>query len=161
FHITDPLIHNHSSRTWWQPTLFYMTAAVLTFAPLATWSVRLPNIALALVNMWLIAAISRRLFANRWYGVLAAGMLALTPAHFFFARLAQDYFLSQTFVLLWLLCLLDYQRSDRAALPFVAGVVLGAGTYTHISSWIVMPLCVLAGTIFLPIVGKPPRAVIA
>lgn len=160
FHITDPLIPNHSSSTWWQPTLFYMTAAVLSVAPLAAWSVRLPNIALALVNMWLVAAIARRLFRNPWYGVLAAGMLALAPAHFFFARLAQDYFLPQSFVLLWLLCLLDYERTDRAVLPLVAGAVLGAGVYTHISSWVVMPLCVVAGTVFLPIVGKPLRAVI-
>jgi 4-amino-4-deoxy-L-arabinose transferase-like glycosyltransferase len=159
FHITDPLIPGHSSWTWWQPTLFYMTAAVLSVAPLAIWSVRLPNIALALVNLWLVAAIARRLFPGPWYGVLAAGLLALTPAHFFFARLAQDYFVSQTFVLLWLLCLLEYARTDRAWLPLVAGVVLGAGVYTHISSWIVMPLCVLAGTIVLPASGKPLRAV--
>src|SRR5262249_20355995 len=106
FHITDPLIHNHSSWTWWQPTLFYLTAAVLSVAPLAQWSVRLPNIVLALVNMWIVAAIARRLFGSPWYGVLAAGLLALAPAHFFFARLAQDYFLPPTFVLVWLLCLL-------------------------------------------------------
>jgi 4-amino-4-deoxy-L-arabinose transferase-like glycosyltransferase len=159
FHITDPLIQNHDSATWWQPTLFYLTAAILWFAPLAKWSVRLPNIGLALANMCLVAAIARRLFRNPWYGVLAAGMLAVTPAHFFFARLAQDYYLPQTFVLLWLLCLLEYQFTDRVWLPFGAGAALGMGIFTHILAWIVMPLCVLIGTIFLLAIRKPRRAV--
>src|SRR5829696_9145952 len=114
FHITDPLIVNNSTSTWWQPTLFYLTAAVLLFAPLAEWSVRLPNIALAMVNIWLIARIARRLFDSRWYGVLAAVLLTLTPAHFFFARLAQDYYLSQTYALLWLVLLLAFLERRAA-----------------------------------------------
>src|SRR5262249_7629495 len=138
FNIVDP-INRNVSATWWQPTLFYLTAAVLRFAPLALWSVRLPNVTLALLNIALIAAVARRLFGHPWYGVLAALMLALTPAHFFFARLAQDYFLSITFALLWLLLLLRMLESDRGWLPIAIGLVLGAGIYTHISSWIVMP----------------------
>lgn len=158
FHITDPLIPNHSSVTWWQPLLFYMTAAVLRVAPLSQWSVRLPNVGLAILNVWLMYAVARRLFANPWYAVVAALVLALTPAHFFFARLAQDYFLPQTFALLWLLCLLRYVQTDRAWLPVAAGLVLGVGLYTHISSWLVMPFYLAVTSLALSFARKPLRA---
>lgn len=161
FHITDPLIPNHTSWTWWQPLLFYLTAAVLLFLPIAEWSVRLPNVILAILNVWLIYAVARRLFGNPWYAVLAAVMLALTPAHFFFARLAQDYFLALTFALLWLLCLLRYLHTDRAWLPMATGLVLGVGLYTHISSWMVMPFYLVVTTLVLWLARKPLRATLA
>lgn len=150
FHITDPLVVNNSTSTWWQPTLFYLTAAVLLVAPLAEWSVRIPNIVLALVNILLVALVARRLFGNRWYGVAAAVLLTLTPAHFFFARLAQDYFLSQTYALLWLVLLLAFLDTGARWLLVLAGATLGIGIYTHISSWIIMPFyCVVTTAVLL------------
>jgi 4-amino-4-deoxy-L-arabinose transferase-like glycosyltransferase len=80
FHNTDPLIANNSSRMWWQPVLIYLIADVLRVAPLSEWSVRLPIAALAILDVWLVYAVARRLFGNAWYAVLAALMLALTPA---------------------------------------------------------------------------------
>jgi hypothetical protein len=176
FHITDPLIPNHSSNTWWQPTLFYLTAGVLLVAPLAEWSVRLPNVMLALVNIWLIYAVGRRLFRNPWHAVIAALLLALTPVHFFFARLAQDYFLSLTFALLWLHCLvryLDHTTSgsslelsvsflrNRLWLTAAMGLVLGAGLYTHISSWITMPFYLGLTSLVLVVARRDWRPLIA
>jgi 4-amino-4-deoxy-L-arabinose transferase-like glycosyltransferase len=161
FHITDPLIEHHSSWTWWQPMLFYLTAAVLTVAPLAEWSVRLPNIALALLNVWLAARVARRVFDHEWYGPVAAFMLALTPAHFFFSRLAQDYFLSQTFALLWLLCVLRFLQTRRTWLMAAAGVVLGVGFYTHISSWIVMPFYLVVTSVVVAAAGARASANLA
>ena len=158
FHITDPLIPNHSSNTWWQPMLFYLTAGVLRVAPLAEWSVRLPNVTLALLNVWLIYLVGRRLFPNPWYGVAAALLLALTPVHFFFARLAQDYFLSLTFALLWLYCLLRYLQTDKLWLATAMGLVLGAGIYTHISSWVTMPFYLVLTSVVLVVRGKAWRA---
>ena len=158
FHITDPLVPNNSTTTWWQPTLFYLTAAVLEVAPLAEWSVRIPNVTLALVNVVLIAIAARRLLGSRWYGVAAAVLLALTPAHFFFARLAQDYFLSQTYVLLWLVLLLAFLETNRRWLLFVAGLTLGVGIYTHISSWIVMPFYIAVTMAVLVVTRRPLRS---
>ena len=160
FHITDPLIPNHSSSTWWQPTLFYLTAAVLSVAPLAEWSVRLPNILLALVNISLVAAIGRRIFANPWYGVLAAVMLTLTPVHFLFARLAQDYFLPQTFAMLWLWCFVSYLSNARTWLAVLMGFVLGAGIYTHVSAWLTMPFYLAVTTLVLLALHRHPRSML-
>jgi 4-amino-4-deoxy-L-arabinose transferase-like glycosyltransferase len=90
FHITNPLNPDDSSPTWWQPILFYLMAAVLRFAPLSEWSVRLPTACIAILDVWLIYAVARRLFSNGWYAVLAALLLALTPAHYIFGRQAMD-----------------------------------------------------------------------
>ena len=157
FHITDPLVPGNSTATWWQPTLFYLTAAVLLVAPLAEWSVRVPNVALATLNVLLIALVARRLTGHRWSGVIAAGLLALTPAHFFFARLAQDYFLSQTYALLWLCLLLTFLDSKKGWLPTAMGLVLGIGIYTHIASWIVMPFFLVVTVVVFFVAGRPVR----
>ena len=158
FHNTDPLITNNSSRMWWQPVLIYLVAAVLRFAPLSEWSVRLPIAILAILNVWLIYAVARRLFPNEWYAVLAALMLVLTPAHLIFGRMATDYFCPITFALLWLLCLLQYLQTDRRWLPTASGLVLGVGLYSYISSWIVMPFYLAVTHGMLWFFRKPLRA---
>ena len=138
--------------------LFYLTAGVLRVAPLAEWSVRLPNVTLALLNIWLIHLVGRRLFPDPWYGVAAALLLALTPVHFFFARLAQDYFLALTFALLWLYCLLRYLQTEKLWLATAMGLALGAGIYTHISSWVTMPFYFVLTSVVLVVRGKQWRA---
>src|SRR5262249_31219012 len=86
FHITEPLNPTATnSETCWQPALFYLVAAVFRFVPPTEWSLRLPTTILAIVDVVLVYFVARKLFANGWYAVLAAGVLALTPAHYIFA----------------------------------------------------------------------------
>jgi 4-amino-4-deoxy-L-arabinose transferase-like glycosyltransferase len=158
FHNTDPLIANNSSRIYWQPVLIYLIAAVLRFAPLSEWAVRLPIAALAIVNVGLMYAVARRLFSNAWYAVLAALMLALTPAHLIFGRMASDYFCPIPFALLWLWCLLRCVQTDTAWQPAATGLVLGVGLYSYIASWIVMPFYLAVTHVMLWLSRKPLRA---
>ena len=157
FHNTDPLITNNSSRMYWQPLLIYSIAGVLRFAPLAEWSVRLPIAVLGTLDVWLMFAIARRLFSNPWYAVLAAAMIALTPAHLLFARMATDYFCPVTFALLWLLCVVRLIHSDSRALPAITGLVLGVGLYWYIASWIIMPFFLAVTSVVLWHCRKPLR----
>ncbi len=140
FHITDPVHPFNGSDTWWQPSLFYLTAAVFRVMPFTEWSTRLPVALLAILNVCLIYAVGRGLFANAWYAVVAASILTLTPAHFIFGRQAQDYFCMLPVALAWLWCLSAYLETGAAWLPPVTGALLGLGLYCHISSWVVMPL---------------------
>ena len=158
FHNTDPLIANNSSRIYWQPVLIYLIAAVLRFAPLSEWSVRLPIAALAILNVALMYAVARRLFSNAWYAVLAALMLTLTPAHLLFGRMASDYFCPIPFALVWLWCLLRYVQTDGPWLPAATGLVLGVGLYSYIASWIVMPFYLAVTHVMLWLSRKPLRA---
>ena len=158
FHNTDPLIQNNSSQIWWQPVLIYLIAAVLHFAAFSEWSVRVPIAALAILDVGLVYAVARRLFSNPWYAVLAALMLALTPAHLIFGRMASDYFCPVPFALLWLLCLLEDVRTDNRWLSAATGLVLGVGLYSYIASWIVMPFYLVVSHVLLWQVRKPLRA---
>jgi 4-amino-4-deoxy-L-arabinose transferase-like glycosyltransferase len=158
FHNTDPLIPNNSSRIWWQPFLIYLIAVVLRFAPLSEWSVRLPIAGLAILNVWLMYAVGRRLFSHAWYGVLAALMLALTPAHLIFGRMASDYFCPVPFALMWLLCLLACVQTGNRWLPAATGLVLGVGLYSYIACWIVMPFYLVVTHVMLWLSRRPFRA---
>ncbi len=155
---TDPLIRNNSSRIYWQPVLIYLIAIVLRFAPLSEWSARLPVAGLAILDVWLIYAIAKRLFANPWYGVLAASMLALTPAHLMFGRMSSDYFCPVPFALAWLWCLVRLAQTDDEWLPAATGLVLGVGVYSYIASWIIMPFFVVVTSVVLWLRGKSVRA---
>jgi 4-amino-4-deoxy-L-arabinose transferase-like glycosyltransferase len=160
-HVTDPLMPDEPSTTWYQPLFCYLVAGVLHFVPLSEWGVRLPIACLAILDVFLIYAVARRLFFSAWYAVLAALILALNPAHFIFARQATDYFCPLPFALTWLWCLLLCIQTDTAWLPAATGVLLGVGLYSHISSWIVMPFYLAITYVALWLSGKPLRTGIA
>ena len=157
FLIADPLIANHTSVAWWQPQLFYLMAGSFSLLPVSEFSARLPIALVALLNVWLIYAVARRAFPNPWYGVAAAFLLALTPAHFILGRLATDYFLPLAFALGWLLCLLECQRRDSPGIAVTTGLVLGFGLFSYITSWMVMPLYLALTCLLLWQAGKSLR----
>ena len=157
FLIADPLIANHTSVAWWQPQLFYLMAGSFSILPVSEFSARLPIALVALLNVWLIYAVARRAFPNPWYGVAAAFLLALTPAHFILGRLATDYFLPLAFALGWLLCLLECQRRDSPGIAVTTGLVLGFGLFSYITSWMVMPLYLALTCLLLWQAGKSLR----
>lgn len=158
FHITDPLNPTADSTTWWQPALFYLVALVFRVVEPAAWSLRLPTTILAIVNVILVYFIARKLQSNAWYAVAAAALLALTPAHYNFARRALDYFCQLPIVLAWLLCVSVYSETAAAWLPAAMGLLLGLGLFTHISSWIVMPGYLAATCLVFRRLGAPRQA---
>lgn len=157
FLIADPLIANHSSVAWWQPQLFYLMAGSFSVLPVSAFSARLPIALIALLNVWLIAAVARRAFKNEWYGVAAGLVLALTPAHFIMGRQATDYFLPIAFALAWLVCLWECQRRDSALLAVSTGLGLGLGLFSYITSWLVMPIYLALTYVVLSRSGKSFR----
>jgi 4-amino-4-deoxy-L-arabinose transferase-like glycosyltransferase len=137
--VEDPLPEFQGNR-WWQPFLIYVTASILTVLPFAEWSVRLPLVLLALLNVALIFATARRLFPGVGYAMAAALFLVLTPTHLIMARQAADYFAVLTFTLVWLACLSSFLVTGRLVWAAAAGLALGIGVFSHISAWIIMPV---------------------
>ena len=138
--IVDPLLPQEHSVAWWQPALFYTTAAVYKVAGVSEWTTRLPVVLLSMVNVWLAYLVAARWLGSRWLGVCAALVLAFTPSHFILGREAADYFCPTTVCLVWLLSLgrlMDQPTPDRAV---ITGSVLGLGLYSYITSWVVMPM---------------------
>ncbi len=137
FHIQMP---EEKRFGWFTPVIFYLSAAFYQVLPFSEWSVRMPSVFVGLVNVLLIYALANRLFASGWLALGAAGILALSPAHFIFSRYALDYLYPVPFILLWLLCL---QRAvtDRAPrLLALAGLCLGVGFYSYAAAVLLVPV---------------------
>ena len=138
--IADPLVPNNNSGIWYQPLLFYAVAPFVKIFGVTEWAVRLPVALLALVDTWLMYAIGRRLFGDWRYAVGAALLLTLTPAHIIVSRQALDYVAPLPFVLGWFLLLLHFLDTGRIRSIALAGLLIGAGLFSYIAAWVLMPI---------------------
>jgi hypothetical protein len=131
-------------NVWFHPVIVYVTAAFLKTLPFAEWSVRLPSAAIGALDVALVYLLGLRLFGDdasgEGWALVAALLLALTPAHYIHSRIAMDYIYPLPFVLGWLLALSFYLERRQARLLFVATSLLGFGVYSYIASVIMMPI---------------------
>jgi len=127
-------------NVWFHPAIVYWMTPFLGVLPMTEWTVRLPSVLVGLFDLVLIYLIARRLCRSPRWGLLAAALLALTPAHFIHSRMALDYLYPVPFVLAWLLCLLIFLERRRPWILFLATSFLGVGFYSYIASVIMMPV---------------------
>jgi 4-amino-4-deoxy-L-arabinose transferase-like glycosyltransferase len=137
------------ANVWFHPILVYVTAAFLKVLPLSEWAVRSPTVCIGIVNIGLTYAIARRVFKRRRYGLIAAAMIALTPAHFIHSRLAMDYLYPVPFILVWLWCLVRFEEDGRPIFIFLGTLSLGIGVYSYIGALVLMPLYAAMTLVFL------------
>ena len=133
-------MHNLGPNVWFHPLIIYVTAAFLWLLPFTESAVRFPTTVIATLNVVLMYFVARRLFGTERWALVAAALLATTPAHFLHGRLAFDFIYPLPFVLIWLLCLLKYLDAGRPWLLFVATTALGVGVFSYIASVIMMPV---------------------
>jgi 4-amino-4-deoxy-L-arabinose transferase-like glycosyltransferase len=136
-------------NVWFHPMIVYLSAIVLKILPFSEWSVRFPSVVVGTVDVALMYLVACRLFRDRAYALLAAALLALTPAHFIHSRLEMDYIYPVPFVLMWLWCLLRFDETEEPWLPWAAGFALGAGFYSYIAAVAFMPLYVVFTWLYL------------
>lgn len=125
------------------PVVIYITAAALTWLPFSEASVRLPTALLSVLNVALMFLLARRLFGRDSMALVAAGFLALTPAHFIRGRLLLSPQYSIPFVLAWLLCMAAYAERPRERQLAAAAAWLGLCTYSYLASMMMMPVYLL------------------
>jgi 4-amino-4-deoxy-L-arabinose transferase-like glycosyltransferase len=135
---------------WFMPVIFYAIAVVLKVVPLSEVAARLPSVLVGLTDIVLMFFIARRMFKREEPALVAAAMLALTPAHFMLSRYALDYLYPVPFLLGWLLCMLSYLERGRLRTLFAATFVLGVGFYSYIAAVLMSPVYLLltAGLLF-------------
>lgn len=128
---------------WFTPAIFYLSAAFYQVLPFAEWSVRVPTVCVGLLNLVLVYLLATRLLRSAWFGMGAATLLALSPAHFIFSRYALDYLYPVPFLLAWLLCLERAlsERSPRWLLG--AAFCLGLGFYSYAAAVVLVPVFLL------------------
>ena len=111
-----PLFFRIDIRTWYQPLLVYLMAAVFSVVQVSEVALRTPT---ALIGDRCAPGLCGRLRLLRHQrdAVIAAIVMALTPAHFILARQGLDYIAPLPFVLGWLWCLLVALDTGRASSP--------------------------------------------
>ena len=144
-----PLYSQTAEHSWYQPFVIYLTALVLKVVHLSEWAVRLPTVGIGILNIALMYFVARHFFASDFFAAIAAGMLALTPAHFIHSRYGMDYVYPLPFILAWLLCLELYHDRRRPWLLVAATSVLGIGFYSYIASMVMMPVYFLLTCVLL------------
>lgn len=129
------------SRNWFMPAIYYWQALFLQVLPLEESSIRIPSVVVALATMALTMAVARRAIGRAAAMFVAAIVLACAPSFFILSRYALDYTYPLPLILAWLYCVLTALQRPRAAGWFLlAGLCLGIGWYTYISSMIMMPV---------------------
>lgn len=127
-------------RNWFQPLIIYLTALVLQVLPVDEPSFRVPSVVVGLLDVLLMYFVARRIFRSDRWALVAASLLAMTPAHFLHSRLAFDFIYPLPFVLTWLLLLLMFLENKRPWLLFAATSALGVGFFSYIASVVMMPV---------------------
>ncbi|HYB95172.1 MAG TPA: glycosyltransferase family 39 protein [Vicinamibacterales bacterium] len=157
----DPLLPDVPGTAYWQPFLFYLTAASLKVFPFDEWSIRVPVVLVALSSVALLYAVVFETYRTRWLATVAALLLAMTPSWFVMGRQGIDYICPAPFVLAWLWCLTRFLHTRQILVLACAGVLLAATALTHISGWALVPVltAVTLGTLAYRRLLQPRAAV--
>ena len=136
--------------SWYHPLPFYLIAIALKVLPFSIETARLPSALICGVLMpLLIFLVARRLTGVDGAAMLAALVAALSPANVVMSRQALDYALPLPFVIGWLWFLHAYMGSRQTRYLVLGGFTLGAGCYSYIASWALMPVYLLMTWIVL------------
>lgn len=138
-----PLYVRVRDDAWLPPVAVYLTVLVLKILPVSVWAVRLPSALVGVLDVILLYAIARRLFRREHLALVAAGLLAMTPAHFIHARLTMDAIYPVPFILGWLLCLVVAMERPRGLPVFLGTVILGLGFFSRPEAVVMMPVYLL------------------
>ena len=135
------------------PANIYLTAAFLTVLPLSEITIRLPSVLVGLLCVWMVCLITRRMLGAT-YGLVAALILLLTPAHFIHSRLGTDHLYVVACVLAWWAILARDGTGIRPGRMFMASALLGLSLYTYLGAAITAPACVAITCVWLVMAGR-------
>lgn len=125
------------------PALIYVTAVVLKFVPFTEAGVRAAAAGVAVLNIVLTFLVAQRLFQSTAMGLVAAGLLLLTPIHFIRGRLLLSPLFTIPFILVWLWTLWRFTTEPTPRRLMAAAVVLGLGMYSYLAAVVMMPIYLL------------------
>jgi 4-amino-4-deoxy-L-arabinose transferase-like glycosyltransferase len=138
------------------PLFIYVTAAAFKLWGVGEVTLRVPTVLVGLACCVLAYALGARLWRRADFALMAALVLALTPAHFINSRIAIPTSWSTPWILGWLLGLVVYiERRDRRWLA-AAMLSLGVSVFGYLGSALVVPLYV-AITIIVLVFGVRER----
>lgn len=124
------------------PLAIYITGIFTSLLGLSPLAVRLPFALAGVASVWLMTQIGRKVFDNRWYGLLCGWLLAITPWHLLFSRVAFESGLALFFFLLFLWSWLESRSRGKFEWRWgiIGGIGLLGALYTYHSAKIAVPL---------------------
>jgi 4-amino-4-deoxy-L-arabinose transferase-like glycosyltransferase len=125
------------------PISIYLTAFLLKFLPFSESTVRLPTALVGVVTVIAMWVLARRIFKREFQALVAAGVLALTPAYFIYSRMALDVVYPLVFTIAWLWCLLVFLERGEPKTLFCATLALGLGIYSYLGFLAMTPVYLL------------------
>ena len=151
---TLPLYFHAHDDVWLPPVPVYVMALFLKLSAMSGKATRLSAVAVGVLDVVLMFVLAKRLFKSDRMGSVAAGLLAMTPAHVIYSRMAIDALYPVPFVLAWLLGLSAFFTRPRDWCLFAGTAALGLGFYTNATAVLIMPGCVLLTAIALRLEGR-------
>ena len=133
-----PVYFEMTTYSWFQPMAIYAEAAVRLMAPFDIRTFRLTTVGIALIN-GLLAWLALRAMVGPWSALAGSLVLLTAPAHFIHGRLAMDYLYPVPFLLGWLWCLMEFERTLNHRWLAASGALLAAGFFTYASAIALMP----------------------
>jgi 4-amino-4-deoxy-L-arabinose transferase-like glycosyltransferase len=125
-----PLFFHAGDAHWLQPAAVYANAAARAIGG-EELSGRIASALAGAISVALVFLIADAVTGLTWISIVAAVFLILTPAYWSFAQLGTDAIIPVPFLLLWLLNVLRFLKSDSVGALAVGGAVLGLSVYTH------------------------------
>ena len=140
-----------SLAEWRTPLLSYFITPFVSILGLSPFSLRLPVVLLGVLNVYLLYLLTNQLLADKKLnlfthqlqpGLIAALFLAITPWHLHFSRIAVDFTLLLSFLLLGIYFFLKGLKS--AKFYFFSALCFSLTFYTYATANVFIPLLLLS-----------------
>lgn len=135
-----PFYFLHLDTFWATPVTTYLTAMFLKFLPLSEMVIRLPSVFVAVLSVILVMFLINRIFNSFKITFLSGVLMMLSPGLFINSRVLLDNIYIIPFLILWLIFIYNYIKSDKNIYLFFAGLSLGLGIHSYHAAKIYMPL---------------------
>lgn len=132
---------------WKLPGYIWATIPSVSLFGLHPWSVRLPSaiagVAAILLVYWLVFLLTKKSKHQQWLALIAALMLAVSPWHIHFSRMAYEVNLGTSALLLGVILLLRYFQSKQWWALLIGVAAFAYTLFTYHAFQIVSPVVLL------------------
>lgn len=135
-----PFYFLHLDTFWATPIITYVTALFLKFLPLTESIIRLPSIFIGIISIALVMFLVNKIFNKLNITILTGVLMVLTPGLFMNSRLLLDNVYIIPFVIIWLISMYVFLKTDSKYALFISGLSLGLGIHSYHAAKIYMPL---------------------
>lgn len=134
---------------WRQPvTQYFITAYFKIFGP-SLFNLRFTSVLIAVVSIWLIYFLGKKVVGSNIGGTAASIFLATTPIFMMQSHLGLDNIYPIPFVIVWLIGLYQYKKTNKKYWLIISSFGLGFGFYAYKAMRIFIPVWVFLSLLFI------------